>query len=330
MPITKKFVDTICRFKLLDFKESLLLGVSGGADSLAMLFLFAELRKVWGVKVYVAHLDHGLRKDSGRDLSFVKEICSRLGIPFYGQRVQLKGRFKKGSLEENCRLARQEFLMRIAKGIGAKAIALGHTRDDQAETVLMHLLRGSGLLGLAGILPKRTLYGFKFIRPLIEIERREIEAYLKRLKVKPREDATNKEQRFFRNRIRHDLLPRLKKYYNPKVKGLLADSAQIYAADYDYILARAAKEFKRCAVTASNGLRIDLWRFRRLHPSLQKMILRLAIEKIKGNTRRLTFGHWKEIEDLVLNRRTDSIVDLPQGISVRKGADFLALHLRKP
>ncbi|MFZ5800233.1 MAG: tRNA lysidine(34) synthetase TilS [Candidatus Omnitrophota bacterium] len=329
MPIFEKFQKTILQYGLLKPREHLLLGVSGGADSLAMLFLFLQLRGKWGLKISVGHLDHGLRKDSAEDLIFVKKLCGRLGVPFYGEKIRAEKSFIKGSLEEKLRIKRQEFLRQTAKRIKATAIGLGHSQDDQAETVLMHLLRGSGLSGLTGISPKRNIGGSKFIRPLIEIGRGEIEAYLKQLKIRPREDTTNQEQRFFRNRIRLQLFPMLKKY-NPNIKALLAQDAQIYAADYDYILLRAQKEFERCAEAARDILNIDLKRLRRLHPSLQRMALRLAVEKMKGDTRRLAFSHLRELEDLVFNRPKGSVVDLPQGIAVKKYASRLVFVSRKP
>jgi tRNA(Ile)-lysidine synthase len=220
-----------------------------------------------------------------------------------------------------------DFLIRTAKNLKVKTIALGHTRDDQAETVLMHLLRGSGLSGLAGIAPKRNIRGLHFIRPLIEIERKDVEAYLKKKGLRARRDASNKELVFFRNRVRHKLLPYLTKGYNHNIKESLANAAQIFSADYDYLYGEGLKALKRCSNIQASQVRIDLVRVRALHPAMQRMVLRLGIEKIKGNTRRLTFRHWKEIETLITSRKTGSVVDLPGGLVGKKTKNHLLLAL---
>jgi len=312
--------------------ERVLLGVSGGPDSLAMLYLFNELRKTRGLRIYVAHLNHLLRKEAQADLDFVRDICLSLDIPFVSGKANI--RKSGGSLEESARQARMDFLIRTARKIKAKTISLGHTKDDQAETILMRLLRGSGLLGLVGIVPKRQIQGITFIRPLIETERKDIEDYLKKIKVKPRRDKTNQELEFFRNRIRHKLIPLLARGYNRNIKELLANAAQIFASDYDYIRQETMKSLRYCAVfihtSKSTLAKIKLERFKRLHPAMQRMVLRLAIEKIKGNTRRLTFQHWKEVHDLIYSRKPGSIVDLPSMVSAKKESSHLILSIRKP
>jgi tRNA(Ile)-lysidine synthase len=221
-------------------------------------------------------------------------------------------------VEEIARNARLGFFFRVAKKIKAGKIALGHNLDDQAETVLMRILRGTGLSGLSGILPKRDIAGYQIIRPLIEIRRSEIEAYLKKKRIKPRRDPTNLEDFYFRNKIRNKLLPLLEKGYNRNIKELLSKMAQGIAFDYAYL----AKAAKRAIRHQKN--RLKLRKFSTLHPALRRIALRLLIKATKGDTRRITFRHIEELEDLVIRRPVNSIVDLPKGISViKKKTDIL-------
>ncbi|MDP3143514.1 MAG: tRNA lysidine(34) synthetase TilS [Candidatus Omnitrophota bacterium] len=334
MPIINQLKNTILRHKMLKAKDRLLLGVSGGPDSLAMLFLFNHLRQSMGLRLYVAHLNHQMRKDAALDLEFVRKACRKLGIPFFGESINSLKLKAKGSLEEVAREIRRDFLIKIAKRNAIPVIALGHTKDDQAETVLMRLLRGSGLSGLSGILPRRNIAGLVFIRPLIEIERKDIDKYLKKIKIKPRIDATNKELCFFRNRIRHKLLPHLANGYSPNIKTLLSNTASILGLDYDYINQQGAQALMKCSRISLQAkrlyLKISLDRLKKLHPAMQRMVLRLGVERLKGDTRRLTFKHWEELEDLFINRKANSIVDLPAGICVKKEPKYLVVSLRKP
>lgn len=310
--VIEKVKKTIKRYSLISKNDKVLVAVSGGPDSVALLSVLNGLKKELKLFLHIAHLDHMLRKDSGKDRLFVEKLAERLKLPFTATQVNVKLLAKKGSVEEIARNARLGFLFRVAREIKADKIALGHNLDDQAETVLMRILRGSGLYGLAGILPKRTIAGFQIIRPLIEVRRREIEAYLRRKKIKVRRDASNLEDIYLRNKIRNSLLPLLEREYNRNIKEVLANMADSAAYDYDYLIRAARRSIRKPTA------RIALKKFLRMHPAMQRLVLRLMIAQVKGDTRRITFQHIKEIEDLVLNRPPNSIVDLPKGISVIK------------
>src|SRR3989339_2008737 len=223
--LTRKVLQAVKEYGLIRKFDRIVLGVSGGPDSIALLYCLLALKEEYRLTLHIAHLNHMLRpKDSVKDAEFVRLLAKKLGLACAIKKVNLKG-LKKGSLEEAARKARLDFFLDTAKRIKADKIALGHTLDDQAETVLMRLLRGSGLLGLSGILPKRDILGFTVIRPLLGIKRKEIENFLKAKRIIPRVDASNLDQAYFRNRIRHKLLPGLEKY-NPNIKEVLAGSAQ--------------------------------------------------------------------------------------------------------
>jgi tRNA(Ile)-lysidine synthase len=321
--VTDRVKRSIKRYDLIRNGDVILVGVSGGPDSVCLLYCLNSFKKELRIALHVAHVDHMLREDSGKDREFVDRLCGRLNIPISSAKINIRAFAKTGSIEEAARKVRLDFFFRTAKKIKADKIALGHNLDDQAETVLMRILRGTGLYGLSGILPKRNFSGHMIIRPLIEVRRKEIESFLKRRGIKPRIDASNKEDTYFRNRIRNKLMPLLEKEYNSNIKEILANMAESVAYDYDYlnqITKRAARRMET---------KFNLKNLAKLHPALQRLLFRNAISALKGDTRRITFRHIREIEDLILNRPPDSIVDLPKGISALKKKNTLIFCLAK-
>jgi len=320
--ILTKVRNTLKKHALIQKKNKIVIGVSGGPDSVALLYLLNSLKEELKLKLHIAHLDHILRKDSSKDRKFVEDLAKKLNLPITCAEVNVKELAKRGSLEEIARNIRLGFLFKVAKDVKADKIALGHNLDDQAETVLMRILRGTGLSGLSAILPKRDIAGYQIIRPLIEIRRSEIEAYLRKKRIKPRRDPTNSEDIYFRNKIRNKLIPLLEKDYNRNIKELLSKMAEGIAFDYDY-LAKAAKR-----VIAQRKNKLALKKLLALHPAIRRISLRLLIKRIKGDTRRITFKHIEEIEDLVISRPINSIVDLPKGVSVIKKKTCLIFYKR--
>lgn len=306
--LLNKIRNTIKRYGLINKNDRIVIGVSGGPDSLTLLYILNALKKDLNLKLHVAHLDHMLRKDSYKDGEFVRKLSIRLKIPFTLARVNIKKAAQKGSTEEVAREERHKFLFAVANKFKTRKIALGHNLDDQSETVLMRIIRGTGLYGLTGILPKRKISGFEIIRPLIEVRRREIEKSLKQKRISYITDESNSQDIYFRNKIRNRLLPLLEGEYNKNIREILSTLAESSGYDYDYLSYLAKGEFKKI-----KG-RVNLNRFLKLHRSIQRLILRLAIAKIQGDTRRITFQHIKELEDLIFNRPLNSIVDLPKGI----------------
>jgi tRNA(Ile)-lysidine synthase len=314
--------NTIKKYELLKKNETILIGISGGPDSVCLLYILNSLKQDLKLKLHAVHIDHMLRDDSKKDLKYVQDLCTRLKIPLKSARINIRSLAQKGSLEEVARNARLNFFFKTAKIIKADAIALGHNLDDQAETVLMRILRGSGLSGLSGILPKRNILGFQVIRPLIEVKRKEIEAFLRKRRIKARIDSTNSENIYFRNRIRHKLLPLLENKYSPNIKELLANMAESVALDYDYLAQTTNK------ISKNSKTRFSLDKLDSLHPALKRLIFRSAIAALKGDTRRLTFQHVREIEDLLLSRPSGSIVNLPRNVCARKKKNYLEFYLK--
>lgn len=306
---------TIKHNGLLDRNDTVIIGVSGGPDSLALLHILVSLKKELALSLHVAHLDHAIRTTSGEDCAFVARAARELQLPFTGKAIKLSR-----VSEEAARQERLKFLLEVARRQKAGTVALGHTLDDQAETVLMRLIRGSGLLGLSGIAPRREFDGIAVIRPLIETTRSEIERYLKKKRLKPRIDETNAQDIFLRNRIRRELLPLLEKKYNPNIKQVLSNTAGNAGYDYDFLVRSAEK------AAGNAGRTITLARLSRMHPALRRLTLRLMAERVQGDLRRLTSRHIQEIEDMIRNRPAGSVVNLPKNVSARKTAKNLCFY----
>jgi tRNA(Ile)-lysidine synthase len=212
-------------------------GLSGGADSVALTDALAALRRRRGLRVVAAHLDHGLRPGAAEDSAFCAGLCRSLDVPLRSGRADVRGRAarEKGGIEQAARRERFAFLRRVAAEEGAAAIAVAHTRDDQAETLLLRLLRGAGATGLAGM---RSRSG-DVVRPLLAVSRREVLGYLRERGLAWREDPSNLDTAHRRNRVRHELLPYLEARFNPRVRAALARTAALLADEAAHVRAEA-------------------------------------------------------------------------------------------
>jgi len=320
--IINKVKHALRQYNLISKGDKIIVGVSGGPDSVCLLYILNSLKEELSFRLYVVHLDHMLRKNSGKEAAFVRSLAKRLGIPAVIARVDIKALAANGSIEEVARNARFKLFSKAAKSFKANKIALGHNLDDQAETVLMRLLRGSGLYGLSAIQPKKLIHGKTIIRPLLEIRRKDIERFLTSRRIKFCLDESNLDDVYLRNRIRNSLLPLLEKNYNKNIRQVLASLSDSSTSDYDY-LSKAVAKFPEAEKTV-----FRLKRLMSMHPAMRRLLLRNAITRVKGDTRRIGFAHIKELEDLIFNRPAKSIVDLPQGISVRKSVKSISFYQR--
>jgi tRNA(Ile)-lysidine synthase len=221
MNFTDKVRFNLSRYKLLALGDRLLVGVSGGADSVALLLSLHELRHELGFEIVVGHFNHALRRSAARDQSFVRGLAGRLGLRFVTETNRKKVP-NKGSVEEFARDCRYDFLLRTAKRVGAGSIALAHTQDDLAETVLMRILRGTGLAGLRSMTFLSCRQQVAIIRPMLNISRHGVEVFLKMKKARFVHDPTNSSLDFTRNKVRLKLIPYLGKYFAPDIKERLA------------------------------------------------------------------------------------------------------------
>ncbi len=240
--------------------ETVIVGLSGGADSVALTEALASLAPGRGFRVVAAHLDHGLRPESSEDAAFCRDLCDRLGVSFRAGRADVRTRARRdhGGLEEAARLERYAFLRAVREEEGAVAVVVAHTRDDQVETLLMRLLRGSGSTGLSAMRPRAG----DLLRPLLEISREQVLEHLRARGLTWREDATNGDLSMLRNRIRHELVPYLEARFNPNLRptlgrtaGLLRDEADLLTGLGDDLFGTAVRPSAEALVLTLSPLR---------------------------------------------------------------------------
>lgn len=295
MTILDKIKKTIKQYKLLEKKERVLIAYSGGLDSTGLLTLLLELRQEWSLEIFLGHFNHKLRLNAEDDELFVRDVSQKYSLPLFldSENVRLYAKKRRVSIEEAGRRLRYAFLKKAAAKIGQAKIATGHTMTDQAETLLMRLMRGSGPRGLASIYP---LVEGKIIRPLLQLEREDMAAYLKRKGIPYRVDESNFDRRFFRNRIRMDLIPYIRKNYEPRIIPQLAKAASIFQEE-EALLQKLGKEKARKAILENNNqVSLDLNFLFSLPLALKRRVVREFIHKLKGDLREVSF---EDIESLL-------------------------------
>jgi tRNA(Ile)-lysidine synthase len=348
--------DAIERHHLVTPGQMVVVGVSGGPDSLCLLHTLYQLAAVLSIHLHVGHLNHGIRADDAdADAAFVLRLAEDWQLPATLDRADVPAlaRTHKLALEEAARCARYVFLARLARQLGAPTIAVGHNADDQAETVLMHWLRGSGLSGLRGMLPATPLADYRLIengtpwaaavprlckdsplstgpsltliRPLLDITRAEIEAYCREHDLHPRLDRSNLDTTYFRNRLRHELIPYLETY-NPNIRQIVRHSAEVITADCALlrgVLDIAWEETVR--FESADTVVFDLTAWRALSLSLQRSTIRQAIHRLRHALRNINFVHVENALEIASHGETGSQATLPQGLLLTVGYDTLTI-----
>ena len=310
--------------------QKLLVAVSGGPDSMVLLHLLRELAPRFKVKLHVAHLHHGLRgKEADRDLTHVRDYCKNFKIPFISKRVDVRGiaRRKRLSLETAARMARYERLSHFASRVGATAIAVGHTADDQVETFLMRLLRGAGGRGLGGMQPVRRAGELTIIRPMLRTWRSEILSLAKVYRVGYRIDRSNRDIYFFRNRVRHRLITHLQKEYSPQIKEILRRSAEILGHEHAFVHDEAARHLRRLAKVRGARIVLPLRRLLTLAPALRAELLRIALGEL-GAEVSPGYGDIDAVLDLCKGHRGAKQHHLPGGVTASREYGKLILSAR--
>lgn len=323
-PLAAQVRGTIRTYGMLAGGERVVVAVSGGPDSTALLSVLGALREELHLDLHVAHLNHGLRSDASLDAAAAARMAGLLRCPYHEATEDVAAAAERTgrSIEEAGREARYGFLAGVARRIQAPVIATGHTRDDQAETVLMRLLRGSGPRGLAGIPPVRPFDGLRVIRPLIDAVRADIVAYLARQRLEAREDSSNRDLTMLRNRVRLVLLPILEGY-NPDVRRALARLAEVMRDDADALDALSAPEVDAVLHGTHASVRISPEAFERLPVALQRRALREAIRRVRGNATQIAFVHIEEARLGVLGGRAGAVWEAPGGVRIFRRPDAI-------
>jgi len=286
--IKSRIKKTIREYNLLEKKDRILVAYSGGVDSTGLLNLLLELRGEWSFELFLGHFNHKLRHTADEDEQFVRRIAKKYSLPlFVGSKdVGSYARKKKLNIEEAGRELRYDFLKKTALKIGGAKIATGHTMTDQAETFLMRLMRGSGLRGLGGIFP---LVEGKVVRPLIQVERQDIEAYLRKKGIEFHTDESNFDRRFLRNRIRLDLVPYIKKNFEPEIISSLGRIASIIREE-DSLLEKIAEEKAKRAISKKNNkISLEVKPLSSLSRAMARRVVRGFISELRGNLREISF-----------------------------------------
>lgn len=308
-------------YHMLPQPSSVLVSVSGGPDSVALLHCLLVLKDEYHLAITVGHFNHQMRgADSDADACFVETLARDLALPFRCGTGDVKAYARKHNLcwEEAGRVMRYGFLRETAQAIGATRVALGHTLNDQAETVLMRLLRGAGTTGLCGIYPVLPLEGgVTLIRPLIECDRPQMMGFLQAHSLAYREDVSNQDLRFDRNRVRANLLPCLVGF-RPNAPQVLAQHAALAQEEEAWMSQMVAAEAARLVQWEADGFTVEAAELAARPVALQRRLLRWALRALKGDLRRIEFAHVESLRRLCAVGMSGKQVDLPDALRVRR------------
>ncbi len=324
--IEQKVSQTIQKYHLMEKNEKLLVAVSGGPDSLALLQILLSL----GYTVCVAHVNHGLRENALLDETFVKAFCEERNIPCFIKKLKLKENAKKEfkgmSLEEAGRKARYDFFDEVVKQQKCTKIVTAHNRNDNVETVIMNLFRGSGLTGLRGIEPKRG----NIVRPLLEVSREEIENYCESQNLTPRQDESNQETIYTRNKIRLEVIPYIEKNINSNVMQNISRMSEIIREEERYLFAQAEMAYQSVLLKEEETEVIcDLKAFNLLDIVLKRRIILKSIIKVLGNVKDIEKVHVDDIVKLCKNNVGGKYLTPNKNIKVSVGQGKLKFKLEK-
>jgi tRNA(Ile)-lysidine synthase len=306
--------------------DAVLIGVSGGPDSVALLHILLACAPAYSLRIAMAHLNHCLRQEeSDRDQTFVTALAKRLKLPLYVERQDVR-RYQKHrhlSLEEAARELRYRFFHDIAIRHGFEKIALGHHSDDNAELILMCLLRGSGPVGLSGMPPVRD---DKIVRPLIHLRRSQIMNYIAAEQLDYIEDSSNRDSQFLRNKIRNQLIPELKAGYNPKLIDSLNRLAAILDAEDQMLDNLIQPIFEKAMIFEKQGrLELDIKELNQQPLAVKRRLVRKAILRVKGNLHRIAFVHIEAVLRLVQKGPRAGALDLPDRMCICRDDDILSV-----
>lgn len=291
-----KVIDTIKKYNLIEAGDRVILGVSGGPDSISMLNILNEIKDEYKFEIYVAHINHMIREEADDDEKYVQDYCEKNNIECFVKKIDVQqiAVDKKIGTEEAGRKIRYEFFEEVMQKVGANKIAIAHNKNDKIETIIMNLLRGSGLSGLKGIEPIRDN---KYIRPLIECERQEIEQYCEIHKLNPRIDKTNFENDYTRNKIRNIVIPYIKNEFNPNIIQTMDRLAQVATDESNYIELQTNKIYQKLLIDRTeNQIILKLKEFNEQEKVIKNRIILLATKQLMRSTQGIEKIH---IEDII-------------------------------
>ena len=301
--LKEKVINTIKKYNLIDTADKIVIGVSGGPDSMCLLHILNEIKNEFGFEIVVAHINHMIREEADEETKYVEEYCKKINVDCYVKKVNVveKSNEEKIGTEEAGRKVRYDFFEEILNKVGANKIATAHNANDNAETVLMNIIRGTGTSGLKGIEPIRDN---KFIRPIIECERAEIEEYCELQKLNPKIDKSNFENVYTRNKIRNIIIPEIKKEINPNVVNSLNKLSNLAKQENEFLQKYVDDIMEKKLIIdkkinnslETNQLVLNLKQFNKLDSVIKNRVIIKSIEIVKGNTQGIEKIH---IDDIV-------------------------------
>lgn len=323
--IYEKVLSSIKKYNLIEDGDRIVVGISGGPDSMALLHVLNRLKQQINIQIYAAHLNHQLRGiNSQEDAFFVTKYCEKIGITCFVKSEDVSKFCRENSLsiEEGARILRYNMFDEIKNRTKSNKIAVGHNLNDQAETVLMRILRGTGLSGLKGIEIKRN---DGIIRPLLEVKRCDIESYCKEYDLNPRIDESNLETIYTRNKIRLELIPYLTENFNSNVVESLVRMSSSLKFDNDYIEETSLKIFNEVANISQNRIDINIQSYIGLHSAIKLRVLRLGIKQILGDTKGIEQKHIYDILEFEDDSKINKMLNLPRNIFVYRKANSIVI-----
>ena len=330
-----RVLETVKKYNMIKDEDKVVIGVSGGPDSMTLLNILNNLKEKLNIKIYVAHINHMIRKEADEETEYVRQFCENIGVDFFAKRIKVEEEAKKQKIgtEEAGRNIRYEFFEEVAKKVGANKIATAHNSNDNAETVLMNIIRGTSVSGLKGI---EKIREGKFIRPIIECSREEIEEYCKEQKLDPKYDKTNYENIYTRNKIRNLLIPYLQKEFNPNVIEGINRLSSIAAEEEQFLNNIVEKEYKKLSISVNNVSYtqnkpnsnvkevLDLKEFNKLDNVIKSRLVLYTISKAYGKVTGIEKIHIDDIIKLCNNNIGNKFLTPKKGIKVfvKKGKIF--------
>ena len=327
--IEEKVLETIRKYELIENGDTIVVGVSGGPDSMTLLNILISLNKMKKIdcKIVVAHINHGIRVEADEETKYVQEFCKKNNIPCYVKKEKVEELAKESKIgtEEAGRKLRYSFFEEVAYKCKANKIATAHTANDNAETILMNIIRGTGLSGIKGIEIKREN---KFIRPIIELTRKEIEEYCEEQKLEPKIDKTNNENIYTRNKVRNELIPFIEKEFNPNIITSLNRMSQLVSKEDEYLEKQVKKTYEQVLIEeylgnkqleGSNTIILDLKKFNCEETVIKNRLVRYTINILMGSKQNIEKIHITDIVKLCTNNIGNKFLTPNKNIKVKVG-----------
>ena len=308
-------LKTIEKYNLINAGDKIVLGVSGGPDSLFMLDILNKLKPDLQIEIVVAHVNHMIRKEADEEEQFVKDFCKKIGVDFYSKRIEVEqyANNKKIGLEEAGRKVRYEFFEEVCNKVNANKIAVAHNKNDKVETIIMHALRGSGISGLQGIQAKTN----KIIRPIIEVERQNIEEYCKQNNLEARIDKSNFDNTYTRNKIRNVVIPYIKEEFNPNIIETMIRLSEVIAEENAFLNKLVQEEYQKILLEEKvDQILLDLKKFNELDNILKKRIILYTVSNLRGGSQGIEKIHIEDIIKLCKNNIGNKFLIPNKGLKV--------------